>query len=89
MSNTGAGSGYGFDEGPKAQSGTFKRLQQMTDSGQGGIYLSFITYFTAIKKLYCIIVERRVDKYRRTLPNTFLYSESTYFCHNIILHIIT
>ena len=43
--NTGAGSGYGFDEGPKAQSGTFKRLQQMTDSGQGGIYLSFITFY--------------------------------------------
>jgi len=27
---------YGFDEGPKAQSGTFKRLQQMTDAGDGG-----------------------------------------------------
>lgn len=26
---------YGFDEGPKSQSGTFKRLQQMTDSGDG------------------------------------------------------
>lgn len=34
--NNGAGSGYGFDEGPKAQSGTFKRLQQFTDSGNGG-----------------------------------------------------
>lgn len=27
---------YGFDDGPKAQSGTFKRLQQMTNAGEGG-----------------------------------------------------